>query len=107
MKVSSDKIISGLVVGTTLVLTSFLINTPAKAEPVPLPVNGLFHSTTIDFFYQGRVKFEKELNLLVSGKIASEPVLTKSPDLQPVQEQLKPLEKSDNLPYMRKSGQAE
>ncbi len=79
-----------------------VVSLPSFAIAVPQRVtNGLYRSSSEDFFQEGRRQFEREINILLKRPLAKEePVLDVSDEL-PVQERLSPLEIQNLSPGSR------
>lgn len=79
-----------------------VVSLPSFAIAVPQRVtNGLYRSSSEDFFQEGRRQFEREINILLKRPLAKEePVLDVSEELG-IQERLSPLEIQNLSPDSR------
>ena len=99
MKITLNKICRSVATATVLAFPIVLLaSVQARAIDIPQRVtNGLFRSSSEDFFREGRRQFEREVQILQDRRFSSEEPILKRDDVQ-IQEQLSPLEMRNNSP---------
>ncbi|MCL1467529.1 hypothetical protein [Argonema galeatum] len=93
MKITLNKICRSVATATVLAFPIVLLaSVQARAIDIPQRVtNGLFRSSSEDFFREGRRQFEREVQILQDRRLSSEEPILKTDDVR-IQEQLSPLE---------------
>lgn len=99
MKITLNKICPSVATATMLAFPIvLLVSVQARAIDIPQRVtNGLFRSSSEDFFREGRRQFEREVQILQDRRLSSEEPILKRDDVR-IQEQLSPLEMRNNSP---------
>lgn len=99
MKIIQNQIFATIATATALAFPIVLLVTlPTRAIDIPQRVtNGLFRSSSEDFFREGRRQFEREIQILQDRRLDSENPILNTDDVR-TQEQLSPLEMRNNSP---------